>query len=157
MNDMADVDQDATASELRELRSRFRPLFRFMFVTGFVLIVIFSIAGVVTTISFGISSDYSLPFALIVSRLLHIAIGLMIGFFFVFLGLIACWMGIEAHVKMKGQAYNATVVLSTASPGIVLMICGTILLSICLLKAGTVEDSNWAATLSATIPNVETR
>jgi hypothetical protein len=125
---------------------RFTESFKLTFNSGFFLIIFYAIASLGLTIwsLYAGAELVSTDKGVFMVRLVQVSLGMIVGFFTIFLGVLVSWLGIESNYKLSGEYSGASTTLASASPGILLILCGTILLGICLTKpmGVTVKESD---------------
>lgn len=131
--------------------------FRITFFTGFGLIAFYAIVNLILTVwsvrEHSVQPLVTMAFA---ARLIQVSLGMMIGFFTIFLGMLAAWMGIESRFNLAGQAPGYGVTLASASPGILLILAGTFLVGICLIKPIEIIQSRVEETAEPTVRRAQT-
>ncbi len=134
--ELSNIAKNTPISSNEARGDQFSSSFRLMFYVGLLLIAFYAIASLGLTVwSLQAGADMkSAAKAMFMVRLVQISLGMMIGFFTVFLGVIVAWMGIESKFRLTGESGGSSLTMASASPGILLIVSGTIMLAICLLK-----------------------
>lgn len=70
----------------------------------------------------------------------QVAIGMVMGFVSVFIGLMVTWFGISAAFEFGGKAEKGELSLKSASPGLLFFLGGIILIGVSLYKPITYEE-----------------
>jgi hypothetical protein len=116
-----------------ELKRDFKWVFKFVTVSVFVVIIVMSFA--LTASGFVFQDRLSLVIA---TRMLQLSLGMILGAACLVFGVLLSWFGIESAFRLgAGQSESShgfRVALSSASPGIALIVGGVILIGICLWK-----------------------
>ncbi|CEF49384.1 unnamed protein product [uncultured bacterium] len=73
-------------------------------------------------------------------RLVQASLGMCIGFTIIILGTVLAWFGIVTNIRIRGEAKEASLVFACSSPGVMLMLCGAILIGIPLVKTFAFEE-----------------
>jgi hypothetical protein len=73
-------------------------------------------------------------FLLDLTRVRQVSFGIMMGLFIILVGTTVSLLGIEASVSMKASGSGFGFDLTTASPGIVLIVAGTFIVGACVIK-----------------------
>jgi hypothetical protein len=126
---------------LEKLRKAFEKPLQRIFLFGFVLISLFAVGTLVIIGIVAWQSKNPLVNVGVALRSLQMSLGMILGFFVIYLGLLASWMGIEAKYHVTGKSGSAAVTLVNASPGIVLILCGTTIFTAALLRDITADRS----------------
>jgi hypothetical protein len=136
--ELMDDQPESYSNSMRELRVQFKDTFVKGVTTGFATIVVIEVLSVIA-----MSADFFFverdAFVLVsIARMLQLSLGIFIGFFTIFLGLLAAWMGIEGSFSGRARTPSASLSLVNGTPGLFLMLSGTIILTVCLAKSVTV-------------------
>ncbi len=118
---------------MEDLRQHFLRSFVWIFVAGFALIVLYAMATLWVGLRIS-DRNNGLTGELVPLRILQMALGMMVGFFTLFLGVLVGWLGIEAKYRVSGHFGGSSVMVASASPGILLIVSGTIPLLTALLR-----------------------
>src|SRR4051794_27402327 len=73
------------------------------------------------------------------ARLMQTTLGMLLGMLFALLGAIMAWHGVTGEITTSMTSAPASAKLATASPGLVLVLCGTVIISFCLFKEFKLE------------------
>lgn len=125
--------EDAQSGLTDALRREFTKVFQQWMTRGFLVIVVvqlLTVAGVAWQL---VHSPQALSWVAL-ARMLQLSLGIFVGFFMICLGLFAAWMGLEGVFTASIRTSAARASLTGATPGILLMMCGTIILAGCLFK-----------------------
>lgn len=124
----------ATAEIARDSLLMARKAFAWAFLGTVIVVILLIIATVVMLLIIATGDDPALDKSLI-ARLLQIAYGMVAGSACLFLGSTLAWFGINASFALSGEVGgNTKLALSSASPGIALIVGGLILIGITLYR-----------------------
>jgi hypothetical protein len=115
------------------LRSEFTKVFQQWMTRGFLVIVAVQLLTV-TGVAFQLVCSAEALNWVALARMLQLSLGIFVGFFMICLGLFAAWMGLEGAFSASIRTSGAGASLTGATPGILLMVCGTLILAGCLFK-----------------------
>lgn len=85
------------------------------------------------------TTRWGLMVVLFGARLMQTTLAMLIGMLFALLGAIMAWHGVTGHLEGEVNAPTFSARLATASPGVFLILCGTVIIVACLVKEFTLE------------------
>jgi NAD/NADP transhydrogenase beta subunit len=86
-------------------------------------------------------------------RLMQVTLGMVIGLAVTFLGVVVAWFGLTEDVNLEVDAPKAKGKLAAAGPGALLVICGTLLILMCIHKEFRIYDTKPIPTIDSPIDN----
>ena len=129
------------SGQYAESRGKYSPVFRQVVNWTSGLIVFSVIATLVVMYTKGNDADATAMFV----RLIQISFGMVLGTACVFFGVVVSWLGITASYKIAGSGEVAgskgSLSFQNASPGIILILAGSVLIGLSLYKPVHHESS----------------
>jgi Na+/melibiose symporter-like transporter len=126
--------RDPAIEEMMEVRKTFAPFFKCMMIGLFFIIV----AAVVVTIVVIFNQRIEPAEKALTVQLVQVSLGMILGHSAIFFGVVMSWLGIAAPFKMglKGESVGAkgAFTIVSASPGLVLLAGGLVLIGVSLYK-----------------------
>ncbi|MGD0653104.1 MAG: hypothetical protein ABSA16_02060 [Thermoguttaceae bacterium] len=74
-------------------------------------------------------------------RLMQLTLGIVIGLAMILLGTLLSWFGVKESTQMEVRSTGIAAKLGTAGPGAVLVICGTVVICLCIQKEFRISTS----------------
>src|SRR5690242_10902276 len=118
---------------------------KYLLTTLIVLIILYAVVMIVAGFFLYPAPDPAVKIDLLdLMRLRQLSFGMLVAIGVVFLGVTLTVLGIDASVQLKGAGGGFSIGIVTASPGIVLIVAGAVLIGACVLKPYTHSNSGIA-------------
>ena len=133
---------------------RFR---KYLLTTLIVLVILYALVMIVAGFYLYPANDPNAKVDLLdLMRLRQLSFGMLVAIGIVFLGVTLTVLGIDASVHLKGAGGGFSIGLVTASPGIVLIVAGAVLMGACVLKPYTHSASTTGGTTGTSTSSTTT-
>lgn len=132
-------DDETTRQKLDAQRIEFGNTVKSYFPVLFILtVVIATLLIVLSALGFVLGRTMD---ATVIAASVQVAFGMVLGFVCVYIGLMMTWLGIDAAYSVKGDIGPGSLVLKSASPGLLFALGGMVLVSVSLHKQIVYEES----------------
>ena len=136
----APIAEKTTQSKLNAQRVDFGNTVKSYFCIIFIVTVIYSLVLIVVPlllVIYGKTMD-----ATVLAASVQVAFGMVLGFVCVYVGLMMTWLGIDAAYSAKGEIGAGSIVLKSASPGLLFALGGMVLVAVSLHKQIVYQENS---------------